>query len=148
MEKLTKETVENVSVEGTIEDILKDATKSKSKSNKKSIVKAGVLSIVNAETGTRLAFSSDILEKLGNPTELQVSYDEDKKIIIVGYLLDNENTYPIRKNGKKGIIYSKPLVDEITEAMKLDFSNRTSITFQEAEYLNDEQYLIAIIKIK
>jgi hypothetical protein len=149
MKKLTKETVENVSVEGTIEDILKDATKSKSKSNIRAAGEAGVLTIVNAKTGTRFAFSSEVLEKLENPTELQVSYDESKKIIIVGEnLVDNENTYPIRKNGKKGIIYSKLLVDEITEAMKLDFSNRTSITFQEAEYLNDEQYLIAIIKIK
>lgn len=147
MEELIIETIEKTDL--IIEGILRGATPSKSKSNSKVIGEAGVLSIVSAETGTRLAFSSDVLEKLGNLTELQVSYDEEKKIIIVGeHLLDNENIYPIRKSGKKGIIYSKPLVDEITEVMKLDFSDRTSITFQEAEYLKDEYYSIAIIKVK
>jgi hypothetical protein len=85
---------------------------------------------------------------LNNPKEVQVSYDIDKKRIIIGkQLLNNENSYSIRRSGSKGVIYSKGLVDEITEVMQLDFSSRSSITFQEAEYLKNEQYSVAIIKI-
>lgn len=147
MEELIRETIEKTDL--VIEGILRGATPSKSKSNSKVIGEAGVLSIVSAETGTRLAFSSDVLEKLGNSTELQVSYDEEKRVIIVGeHLLDNDNIYPIRKSGKKGIIYSKPLVDEIVNALDIEFENKTSITFQEVEYLKGEQYSIAMIKVK
>ncbi|MHC1723202.1 MAG: hypothetical protein AB9836_08370 [Aminipila sp.] len=143
-----REEVENALAEGKIEDILKGATQSKSRSTRKASGEAGVLSIVNAKTGARITVANTLLEQIGNPTELQVSYDKVKKAIIVGEQLNNENSYPIRKSGSKGVIYTKGLVDEITEAMGLDFSNRSSITFQEAEYLQDEQYAVAIIKIR
>lgn len=152
MEEIIKETInneKNTSIEGTIEDILKDATQSKSKSKSKAAGEAGVLSIINAETGVRLVFAKTVSKALGFPEKIQISYDKYKKNIIVGeHLMDNENSYSLRKSGNKSIVYSKRLVEEITEAMELDFSDRTSITFQEVEYQNDEHYSVAIIEIK
>jgi hypothetical protein len=143
MEESIKELIER-----EVEDILKGATPSKSKSIYKASGDAGALSIVNAKTSTRIILSNIVLENLNNPKEVQVSYDIDKKRIIIGkQLLNNENSYSIRRSGSKGVIYSKGLVDEITEVMQLDFSSRSSITFQEAEYLKNEQYSVAIIKI-
>lgn len=152
MEELIRETMnneKNISTEGAIVDILKNATQAKSKSTSRGAVEAGIMSIVNAKTGARITFVNTFLEQLRNPAKLQISYDKDKKIMIVGeQLLDNENSYAIRKSAGKGIIYAKSLVDEITEAMELDFSDRTSITFHEVEYLEDEEYSVAIIQLK
>lgn len=55
----------------------------------------------------------------------------EKRVIIVGeHLLDNYNIYPIRKSDKKGIIYSEPLVDEIVNALDIEFENKTSINYK------------------
>ncbi len=147
MSEITMET--NEKLELTIEGVLQGATQSKSKSISRASVEAGVLSIINAKTGTRLVFAATILEELGNPEELQISFDENKKTIIVGeHLLGNENRYGIKKSGIKGTIYCKNLVEEITEAMNLDFSGITSITLKEVEYIKNDEDSIAIIKVE
>lgn len=147
MEEVENESIEIEENDINIDDILENATQSKSKDITRITGRFGVLSIINAETGTRLIFSSELLEKLGNPEELQISYDEKKKTIIIGKSLGNENTYKLRKSGKKRVIYSKGLVRELTESLQLDFSERTSITLQEAKYLDDNEDTIAIIEV-
>jgi len=47
----------------------------------------------------------------------------------------------------KGVIYSAGIVKEITDLYKLDFSNKTSITFFDVEYVKYEENVVAIIKV-
>lgn len=143
--ELRTEYLENV--ERSIKDVLENATKSKSKSVTRASGKAGVMSVVNADTGIRITFPDAVLEKIRVTEKLQISYNTDERIIAIGENLGNENDYAIKKSGKKGIIYSANLVRELTEAFKLDFSNRSSITFHDAEYLNDEESSIAVVKV-
>ncbi|MCH4198716.1 MAG: hypothetical protein LKF87_13795 [Clostridium tyrobutyricum] len=148
MEKLESNNINNEEKNIDIDDILKSATQAKSKDITRSIGTAGVMSIVNARTGSRFTFSNVFLEKIGNPEEIEISYDEIEKTIIVGQSLGNENSYKLRRSGNKRIIYCKALVEEISKAMELEFSNRTSITFQEAEYIKNGENTIAVIKSK
>ncbi|MBV4418930.1 hypothetical protein KM800_06215 [Clostridium tyrobutyricum] len=141
MEKLESNNINNEEESIGIDDILKSATQAKSKDITRSIGRSGVMSIVNGRTGSRFTFSNVFLEKIGNPEEIE-------KTIIVGQSLGNENSYKLRRSGNKRIIYCKALVEEISKAMELEFSNRTSITFQEAEYIKNGENTIAVIKSK
>lgn len=121
-----------------IEEIfdLSDAKVPKSKNNSKSSSKAGAFSIVNAPTGHRATISSSSFNSLGYPKKVQVLFKENE--LVIGCKLNKESEkYTVRNDGKKtakGHIYNKHLVREITEEYDLDFSERTSITFGDAEY--------------
>lgn len=131
-----------------IKEVLENATHSQAKDTTRSISKAGALSIVNAKTGSRLVFSNKLIERIGNPERVQISYNENDKTIIVGQALGNKENYVLKISGKKSIIYCKALVEEITEALELDFNNRTSLTFDTVEYLENDEGQIAIIEIE
>lgn len=148
MQELESNNISNEEESIDIDDILKSATQAKSKDITRSIGRAGVMSIVNAITGSRFTFSNVFLEKIGNPEEIEISYNEIEKTIIVGQSLGNENSYKLRRSDNKRIIYCKALVEEISKALELDFSSRTSITFQKAEYVNNDEDTIAIIKLR
>ena len=61
------------------------------------------------------------------------------------YPMDEKN---VKAYKNRSIVYSVPLVREIAERFKLDFSDRTSMTFDEAEYTSYEGSPVLIIKIK
>ncbi|RMD02322.1 hypothetical protein D9O40_06710 [Clostridium autoethanogenum] len=147
MEEMENESIEIEENDINIDDILENATQSKSKDITRTAGRSGILSIINAKTCTRLIFSNELLAKLGNPEGLQISYNEKNKTIIIGKSLGNENTYKLRRSGKKRVIYSKGLVRELTESLQLDFSQKTSITLQEANYLDNNEDIIAIIEV-
>lgn len=133
--------------EGLAKDILQDAVASTSKSISRASGEAGVMSIVKARTGNRQTLSKQLLEELNNPQSVQEAFTED--CIIIGERLPkNSSLFNIKRSGNKGIIYSTQLVKEIAELFDLDFSDRTSITFNEVEYVLNEEYPVAIVKIK
>lgn len=145
MLKMISERIEKGEIR--IEDILKSATRSKSKNSSRAAAHERLFTIINSRTYAKIAIANTFLEYFGNPVYIQISYDQTQRFIIVGnYLLDTENRYDIRKDGNKGIIYNKGLVEELTAFMKLDFSHKVSITFQKIVYLNDDKYKIALIK--
>ncbi len=51
------------------------------------------------------------------------------------------------RNSNMEIIYSAGIVKEITDLYKLDFSNKTSITFFDVEYVKYEDNVVAIITV-
>ena len=145
MENILTNTINNKEV--MIEELFKDAIGSTIKSKSRTAGEAGVMSIVKARTGNRNTLSKELLDKLNNPQKIQISYTEDS-VIICEKLPNNNSSFNVKISGAKGIIYSTQLVKEIAELFGLDFSDRTSITFNEVEYVLNEESPVAIIKIK
>lgn len=119
----------------------------KSKSNTVRSLGSGVLSVINtAKNGKRLKFAEGLHEKLGAPDTFQIKFS-DHEIAVGEVLPDKNNDFSLRNDGKSKVIYSSSLVDEITEKFDLDFSDRTSITFQEVEYVMIDGHKVAIVTI-
>jgi hypothetical protein len=109
---------------------------------------AGSISIVNTtDNGKRFVGSKDFMGKINNPEKLQFAFD-DTRILIGECIPDNNNSFKIRKSGKKFIIYAAELVNEITEHFGLDFSSCTSLTFNDVEYSAIGDYPVALVKVK
>ncbi|MCT4508654.1 MAG: hypothetical protein N4A48_07815, partial [Tepidibacter sp.] len=129
-------------------DVLSNFHGAKSVSVSKDITDAGVISIINSKSnGKRISLSKELMDKLDNPSRVQFAFSENSIAIGVGFL-DEVPDYKINESKTKGLIYASKLVEEITEEFELDFSDRTSITFHDVEYIDEENICIAIIKIK
>lgn len=134
--------------ENTIkEDNLENFTASKSKTISQISTEAGVMSLINSKNGRRITLPKDVMNKLNNPEVLSMSFT-DNSLAVAERLPNNDNQFKVKSSGKKGIIYSAGLVSEITDKYGLDFSNRTSITFSEVNYVESSGYTVAIIKIR
>lgn len=86
------------------------------------------------------------MEKLNNPESVVMSFAVNK-IAIGEQLPNNDNYIKIKALKSKGVIYSAGIVKEITDLYKLDFSNKTSITFFDVEYVKYEDNVVAIITV-
>lgn len=108
----------------------------------------GALSMVNANTGKRIVMSKESYEQLGQPEKVQFALTDEE--LLIGKTLDNaSDNFNVKNYKNKGTIYSVALVKEITEAFGLDYSDRTSITFGEASFINvTDNDLIMVVKIK
>ena len=87
-----------------------------------------------------------LISNLNNPSKVVIGLSKNK-LAIGPKLPDNENHFTVEDYKGKGVIYSADLVKEISEKFKLDFSNRTTITFEEVEYIEFEDTTVAIITI-
>lgn len=119
---------------------------SESKTINKCSAEAGAMSVINSKTGKRIIVSREIMEKLNKPERVVMSFAVDK-IAIGEQLPNNDNYINIKVLKSKGVIYSAGIVKEITDIYKLDFSNKTSITFFDVEYVKYEENVVAIIKV-
>ena len=119
---------------------------SESKTINKCSAEAGAMSVINSKTGKRIIVSREIMEKLNKPERVVMSFAVDK-IAIGEQLPNNDNYINIKVLKSKGVIYSAGIVKEITDLYKLDFSNKTSITFFDVEYVKYEENVVAIIKV-
>ena len=130
-----------------VAECIADAVPFSAKNTARSLATKGVFTLVKAKTGNRAVINKEASEYLQNPSTLQFSYNEDS-LIIGTKLPNNNNNFNVKAYKNRSIIYSVPLVREIAERFKLDFSNRTSMTFDEAEYTSYESSPVLIIKIK
>ena len=120
---------------------------SESKTINKCSAEAGAMSVINSKTGKRIIVSREIMEKLNKPERVVMSFAVDK-IAIGEQLPNNDNYINIKVLKSKGVIYSAGIVKEITDLYKLDFSNKTSITFLDVEYVKYEENVVAIITVE
>lgn len=112
------------------------------------IPEAGVMSVINSvKNGKRVSISREIMNKIGQLDSVQMGFMKNG-IVIGQYLSDTNTSYQLRTKGAKKLIYSKGLVEQITEYFSLDFSNRTSITFHEATYQKLDGNIVAVINVK
>lgn len=121
----------------------------KSKAVEKASGEEGICTIVNCKKNgnKRIAIASKLLDAIGNPEKVKVGIMPNG-IAIAKKLPIKANEFPVKKLGAKKVIYAGALVEEITEEFKLDYSNRTSITFKKVEYDSVDGYKVALITIQ
>lgn len=93
------------------------------------------LSIVNsANNGKRMSFSKGLIEGLGNPKQIQflTSKTDDDWVLIIGENLKAKDTFKFSPANPQ-VIYCGTYIQSITAEFKLDFKNRTSMTFSDIE---------------
>lgn len=106
----------------------------------------GAISLINTKSGKRLIMAKVLISNLNNPSKVVIGLSKNK-LAIGEKLPANENYFTVKDYKGKGLIYSADLVKEISEKFKLDFSDRTTITFEEVEYIEYEDTTVAIITI-
>ena len=121
------------------------AVKSRENSKHKRVIN-GAISLINTKSGKRLIMAKVLIRKLNNPNKIVIGLSKNK-LAIGEKLPANENYFTVKDYKGKGVIYSADLVKEISEKFKLDFSDRTTITFEEVEYIEFEDTTVAIITI-
>ncbi|MFH5834457.1 hypothetical protein ACHAL6_00095 [Proteiniclasticum sp. C24MP] len=109
-----------------------------------------VMSLVNSpKSSMRMTLDKDMISKVGSPSSIQVGFTTEG--ILIGKLLSSnkkEDGYFILKpSGGKYVVYSSPLVREITEKFSLDFSQRVSRSFDKVDYVKVGKYTVAHIKV-
>ncbi|MBS4207122.1 hypothetical protein [Bacillus sp. FJAT-50079] len=104
----------------------------------------GGLTIVYSDNGKRLSLSMSILNHLSDLNFVQISYS-DNLIAVANYLGEVNTKYAIKKNGN---IYNAEIVRELIDRYKLDFSNRTSLTFPVFEVQETKNGEVIYIKMK
>lgn len=107
------------------------------------------LNIVSTEkNGKRMKISKGLLEELGNPSSVQIS--ASNTALKIGENLKNcEVNFQLTGGGDT--IYRSGLIDELTEHFGLDFTDMTSLTFDEIEiklrHCDGEEIPFAVIQI-
>lgn len=102
----------------------------------------GGITLVYHECGKRIEFSNNVLNMLGNPTCVTVSYADEYLLISSA-----EEGYTLKSMSKRKVIYCAPLVKEILENFGIDYKSQTCITFTDIDTVEDEEKTIAV-KIK
>lgn len=98
-----------------------------SKERSKSGVRGG-LSIVNAKTGQRISLCGDMWDHLGNTHELQFKVGKDQ-LLVSSIIDDTDKVWNLTPTAKKAILYKSDLVNSLTQSYNLDFSNKSSLSF-------------------
>lgn len=132
---------------GISEYVLEDFIPSKSETKVRNGAQKGVFTIVKSKNCKRIAIATKVMKNLNNPKKVAISFSEHS-IAVGEQLPNNYNLLNVKTDKNKGMIYSSGLVSEITNKYRLDFSNRTSITFSDVEYIQHNGFTIAIIKVK
>lgn len=93
-----------------------------------------MLSIINTKkSGRRISINVEkVLKPLGIQDEVQVSYNQMQKAIILGDNLGG-TSYPLRKLQKKAVIYNAELIQRLTEILGLDFEHQSTISFSKVK---------------
>lgn len=121
--------------------------KTESKHLERIIGEVGILTIVNSKkNGRRLSFAAEVIKTLQVKEYVQIALVGKGIAVLPPGELELEQ-FKLKKEGSKYIIYSSSLVQEITKVYKLDYSNRTSITFPKVKYKEEEGNKFAYIKI-
>lgn len=128
------------------EEVLLNFIPASSKGRSNISIGKGVMSVVNAKTCKRISINKDILSYLNIDNTIQFAFS-DNEIAIGKELPNNENYFHIKISKNKGLIYCSELVSEITDIYGLDFSSRTSITFDDIQYQNIQGVDVVIIKV-
>ena len=95
--------------------------------------KGSFLSVVKAETGTGIRLTKGATAKLNNPTQVSIGFTGSYLVLCNADGLD-VSSYKGSFKKDRTIIYNTGLVDAIIKQFNLDFSNKTSISFNEGYY--------------
>lgn len=121
--------------------LFENAKKFDAKPSTKFPTKNSCLTIVYAKTGKRIELSKTIHEMLRNAEKVDFSFDIKHKII---FAFADDNGSSVKMNKNKAVIYNAPLVKEIIDKFKLDFTEQTSISFDKYEAVDGNENVVGI----
>lgn len=99
-------------------------------------------SIVNTKmNGKRIRLSSGLMREMGSPESIEIYENEESTGICI---VSSESGMPLKENG---IIYNSEVVENLTNAFQIDFSDCTSRSFSDIEIKEEdgEKYAEVII---
>lgn len=106
------------------------------------------VSIVNSINGKRLSFSKALCKDVGLTDRVYLlPVAEQGKLLIANNAISSKASNGSLSGQEKKICYSAILVNMITNAFKLDFSNKTSMAFTDIEYDTVNGIKVAIVNI-
>ncbi len=109
-------------------------------------ISPAVLCVVNtAKSGKRIHIIDDVLKNLNYPKHVQIAIAPNKFVISNGAFESVEEQFNLKKSGKSWVIYSYNLVEKITSALQLDFSNRSCVNLYKVRYITKNGFEVAII---
>ena len=105
------------------------------------------VSLVFCDNGKRLTLSKSLFEALGKPEFIKLAADVGNGFLIIAPDTDEAgNKYSVSNKGK-GIVYNAALVKYITVIFDLDFSERTSMSFDNVKVKSINGIMTAFVKI-
>ncbi len=107
------------------------------------------LSIVNSETnGKRISFSKALSAKLDLSDKVSILPNIKTGELIVSKKIKSEKAYHGKLSGKdKKLCYNASMVQLVTQAFGLDFSERVSRSFSTIRFLEDGDDVVAFITL-
>ena len=106
------------------------------------------VSLVLCDNGKRLTMSAILFEALGQPEKVKCAVIADRRYLIIAHDIKSvDTTYNVSNKGK-GIIYNSELVRTIADTFSLDFSNKTSMSFNNVKIENIDGVATAFVQIK
>lgn len=99
----------------------------------------GGITFVYHECGKRLEFSNNVLEMLGNPNFVDISYADEYMLISAV-----EDGFALKTMAKRKVIYNASLVKEILDHYSIEYENQTCFTFADIDTVEGEENTIAV----
>lgn len=105
----------------------------KASQNNRSRKEGGVMTVIYSQkNGKRIEFKKEFLQELSIENELKVAFDEEN--LYIGRDLPNiSKTFSLKSQGKKAVIYSAQLAEEIIQTLRLKLDGKVSVTLTEFE---------------
>lgn len=102
----------------------------------------GSITLVYHNCGKRIEFSRNVLNMLGNPDYVNISYTDEYLLISSA----NEG-FALKSMALRKVIYCASLTKEILDHYSIDYENQTCFTFTDIDTIEGEEKTIAV-KIK
>lgn len=122
------------------------------KASKKYSDGTGIITVVNSsKNGKRIVLGKDVVEKLSLTDSVYISKMDESIAISKNNIANASAQFRLRESGRRKIIYCGSLVDEITEHMHLDFTDKVCHTLCNGSFeVNDEsedKELVVVITV-
>lgn len=129
---------------GELEEFDLDVEWISAKQRIKARVSDSLLSIVNtAKHGRRVSISNEMLKELGVEQFVKIATRANQ--IIITTASSAEGSFQLKPGKKRRVVYSKELVEQLTEILGLSFAEQTSISFSQVKYKKHKSQVFAII---
>lgn len=99
--------------------------------------RAAAIRLVNTKkAGKKLMIKPQAIEELGVEDALEIGLIDDTLVIAKEGIADVE--YTLREQEKMYMVYNSKLVEDITEALSLDFSNCSTVGLEKIKYVTKD----------
>jgi hypothetical protein len=111
------------------------------------------ISVVNtSRNGARVTLTNKLIDVLGLQGEAQFGIIDDDRLVIGRLVPNAEKGYPFSTGVGTNIIYRRELVDILSEAFELDYTSKSSLSFNKinivTKEINGEEHRLAIVTMK